>query len=84
MGKFGIMELVVILAVIAIIFFALRVLILWYYKIDERITQQHETNRLLRKLAGEPEINSPYLNSARSNANPVVSTGATAQKPKHD
>lgn len=40
-----------------ILFFVCRELFCWYYKINERIALQKETNRLLRKLVGEPPIN---------------------------
>jgi len=62
----GVLEVITNIAVLAIIFFRLRALILWYYEIDERITQQYDTNRRLGKLAGELEINSPHLNNART------------------
>jgi hypothetical protein len=64
----------------AVVFFFIigRFVALWYYKIDDRITQQHETNRLLRKLAGEAEVESTYLNVARSKTKPTVSTKLVA------
>jgi len=60
------------------IFIIGRVVALWYYKIDERIVQQHETNRLLRKLAGEPEIDSFYLKEARNKNTKTVSSAENA------
>jgi virulence-associated protein VapD len=68
-----------------IILFA-RGIALWYYKIDERITQQHETNRLLRKLAGEQEIGSVYLEKIREKNIKEVSSAEEAAKslPKKD
>jgi len=42
------------LAVI-IVFVLLRSFVLWYYKVDIRIKLMEEQNRLLRKLANEPE-----------------------------
>jgi len=53
----------------------------WYHKITERITQQHETNRLLRKLAGEPEIFSYYINEARAKKPSHVSDTTAAALP---
>lgn len=47
------------------VFFIGRLLVLWYYKIDERLAQMHETNRLLRKLAGEEEVKSNYLTEVK-------------------
>ena len=38
-----------------IVFFLLKKVINWYYKIDYRVTLMEEQNRLLRKLVGEPE-----------------------------
>ncbi len=64
-----------------LLFFIGRVAVLWYYKIDERITQQHETNRLLRKLAGEPPIESVYLDGARNNNTKTVSSKEDAAAP---
>lgn len=81
MGKIGTFEILILLGAPILFFFVVRVLILWYYKIDERIAQQHETNRLLRKLVGEPEIDSHYLTAARNNSKATVSTQANAQAP---
>jgi hypothetical protein len=53
----------------------------WFHKINERITQQHETNRLLRKLAGEPEVFSSYLNEARAKKPAHVSDTTAAALP---
>ena len=36
-------------------FFAIRTLVLWYWKIDKGIALLEEQNRLLRKLVGEEE-----------------------------
>lgn len=41
--------------VFLLILIALREVVCWYYKINERIALQKETIRLLKKLAGEPE-----------------------------
>lgn len=38
-----------------IVFVLFRSFVLWYYKIDIRIKLMEEQNRLLRKLANEPE-----------------------------
>ena len=81
MGKLGITELLVVLLIIAGLIFIGRAITLWYFKINERITQQHETNRLLRKLAGEPELQSTYINSARNSVHPTVSTAGSATQP---
>lgn len=74
-------DLILYIACAIFIFFIGRVAMLWYYKIDERITQQHETNRLLRKLAGEPPIDSVYLESARGKNTKTVSSKETAETP---
>lgn len=70
-----------ILVICIIVIAFIRNAVLWYYKIDERITQQHETNRLLRKLAGEPEIGSVYLEKIREKNIKVVSSAEDAGKP---
>lgn len=44
---------VIILALV--IYLALREVNCWYFKINEMLKQQQETNRLLRKIAGEQD-----------------------------
>ena len=39
-----------------ILLLIIRPLNLWYWKVNERLDNQKEQNRLLRKIAGEPEI----------------------------
>ena len=39
-----------VLAIIVGLFFALRLVFLWYYKIDDRLKEQQRTNELLVKL----------------------------------
>jgi len=51
------------------------------HKIHERITQQHETNRLLRKLTGEPEVFSPYIKQERERVPSTVTPADDAVKP---
>ena len=46
---------IVILIIAVILFFALRVVNLWYWKIDKGIDLLTEQNRLLKKLVGEDE-----------------------------
>lgn len=81
MEKISTTELIIFIAGAALVFFVGRMIALWYYKIDDRITQQHETNRLLRKLAGEPYIESGYLTSDRSSNQPSVSSKDAATAP---
>jgi len=67
------------LIIAIILFFIGQRVALWYFKIDDIITQQHETNRLLRKLAGEPTIESFYLKAARKKGHYLVSSEANAE-----
>lgn len=46
--------LLLILTIIAL-FLVFRNINLWYFRINEIISNQQETNRLLRKIAGESE-----------------------------
>lgn len=48
----------ILMSVIAIVVIALliRELLCWYYKINKRLDNQKEMIRLLRKIAGEPEL----------------------------
>lgn len=48
-------KLILFTAILIVAFFALRDVYLWYTKTNEIINNQNETNRLLRKLAGEQE-----------------------------
>lgn len=48
------------------IFFALRQLFTWYWKINERINLQKETNAYLKKLV---EINKNQINTHKSDEN---------------
>lgn len=50
------MEPELILALIIAVFFLGRALFLWYFKVNDIIKNQNEQNRLLRKIAGEPEL----------------------------
>ena len=56
MGRFGIVEIIVILVVVIGVFFLIREVICWYYKINKQIELQEETNSLLKKLI---EVNTP-------------------------
>lgn len=38
------------LVILIALFFILRNVIIWYYKIDKRLDEQKETNRLLKEL----------------------------------
>ena len=38
-------------------FFLFREIFCWYYRINERVDLQKETNRLLKKIAGELPVN---------------------------
>lgn len=49
-------KVILVLIVIGVLWYALREIVCWYYKINERIDLQKETNRLLRKMVGEPEL----------------------------
>ncbi len=42
--------LTLLLCFILVLFFIFRWVVLWYYKIDERINIMNETNNLIRKL----------------------------------
>ena len=44
-----------------------RELTCWYLKINIRIDQQNETNRLLRKIAGEPELSKENKSKEKKN-----------------
>ena len=46
----GIVSILIGLALIIILFIILRELVMWYWKINERINLQKETNAYLRKL----------------------------------
>ena len=56
MERFGMLELIVILVVVIGIFFLIREVICWYYKINRQIELQEENNFLLEKLI---ELNTP-------------------------
>jgi predicted Holliday junction resolvase-like endonuclease len=43
--------LIVALAILVILFFVLRELFCWYWKINERVSLQHKTNFLLEKIS---------------------------------
>lgn len=49
----------VILICLVALFFIVRGINLWYWRVDERISNQKEIIRLLRKIAGEPEPEKP-------------------------
>ena len=54
-------QILLILGIAIILFFALREVYCWYWKINKRIELQEETNLLLQKLIDQnqkPEINS--------------------------
>ncbi|SRR5690554_3843077 len=48
---FGIIVVLVALTILAILFFVLRELNNWYWKINERISVAHKTNFLLEKIS---------------------------------
>jgi hypothetical protein len=54
---------------ILVLFLLGRRIVLWYMKIDESILLQKETNRLLRKIAGEKEIEEPLANEGNEPKN---------------
>lgn len=55
----GIATILVIVIIFLLIFLILREVICWYWKINERITLQKETNQLLKKLIYK-EVNHIY------------------------
>lgn len=50
---------VIIIAIMIGSWLVVRKLVLWYYKVDERIELMHENNRLLRKLTEGIADNTP-------------------------
>ncbi len=54
---------VVVLVIAAIVFFFLRGVMLWYWKIDTIVKNQEETNRLLKSTLRRLESKDDYLNS---------------------
>ncbi len=44
------------IAILILLLLIFREIVLWYTKVNERIALQKETNRLLRKLAGEKKL----------------------------
>lgn len=56
MGKV-IVTILVIVGIILLVFLILREVMCWYWKINERITLQQETNLLLKKLIDKEVIN---------------------------
>ncbi|MCX6352055.1 MAG: hypothetical protein NTX03_09360 [Bacteroidetes bacterium] len=45
-----ILPLIITLGVLILLFFACREILMWYWKINERITLQNKTNMLLEKI----------------------------------
>ena len=58
MERIGMPEILIFLVVILVIFFLIREVICWYYKINKRVELQTETVRLLKKLV---ELNTPQI-----------------------
>lgn len=53
----AIVTVLVIVVVLLLLFLILREVMCWYWKVNERILLQKETNRLLRKLIDNNESN---------------------------
>jgi hypothetical protein len=49
-SSFRLLEFVTYVALLLVIFLIIRVVVLWYYRIDERVNLMKENNRLLREL----------------------------------
>lgn len=54
-----------IIAIMILLFLLLREVVMWYWKINERIKLQKETNVLLAKLLSKNDVNS--INKDSSN-----------------
>lgn len=54
----------VFLFILVVLFFIFREVVNWFWKINEQIKLQKETNRLLRKIAGEPELEEEKKNES--------------------
>ena len=83
MGKFGITEFILILAIIIGIFFLARSINLWYFKINRRIELQEETNRLLKSLVNQnisSHENKNFSKTAFNNSESDVNNPETLNK----
>lgn len=61
-----IIALLVYVAIALLIMYLIRKLVLWYFKIDVMVSQNDETNRLLRKIAENtkpPADENDFMNS---------------------
>ncbi|MFA7066238.1 MAG: zinc ribbon domain-containing protein [Dysgonamonadaceae bacterium] len=70
MGKV-IVTILVIVGIILLVFLILREVMCWYWKINERITLQQETNLLLKKLIDEEGSYTPSTETTFVDKKPV-------------
>jgi len=75
MGQ-SILILLIVVIIIAVIFLICREILLWYYKINERIKLQKETNELLKKIINI--IASPAKEAENKNSVPQTNPEITA------
>lgn len=58
-GGFGLMTIILAVVLIVAVFLLCRELVCWYWKINKSISNQEEIIRLLKKIAGENNSNTP-------------------------